>query len=131
MLSQIMQTKFKTIDQKASVQAAAKRMTSQKIGSLLVEKQKQVVGIVTERDIVRKVVAKGANLTKVTVERIMSKPLLTIEATRSLHDAQDLMAEKGIRHLGVTRGGNLVGLISVRDLLVAFERYSEPRITQD
>ena len=131
MLTQIMQKKFKTIDHGATAKEAAKRMTTQKVGSLLVEKQKKVIGIVTERDIIRKVVAKGANLTKVTVERIMSKPLLTIESTRSLHDAQDMMADKGIRHLGVTYGGQLVGLISVRDLLVAFQQMSEPKIMQD
>ena len=131
MLSNIMQGKFKTIDQGASVKEAAKRMTAQKIGSLLVEKQKKVIGIVTERDLVRKVVAKGGNAAKVKVERIMSKPLLTIEVTRSINDAQELMAEKHIRHLGVTRGGQLVGVVSVRDLLVAFQQYSEPRIAQD
>lgn len=131
MLTQIMQTKFKTIDQGATVKEAAKRMTTQKIGSLLVEKQKKIIGIVTERDLVRKVVAKSGNAAKVKVERIMSKPLLTIESTRSIHDAQDMMADKRIRHLGVTLGGQLVGLVSVRDLLVAFQQYSEPRITQD
>jgi signal-transduction protein with cAMP-binding, CBS, and nucleotidyltransferase domain len=131
MLSQIMQTKFKTIDHKATVKEAARRMTGQKVGSLLVEKNKAIVGIVTERDIVRKVVAKGANVAKVKVEGIMSKPLLSIESTRSLHDAQDMMADKRIRHLGVTRGGQLVGLVSVSDLLVAFQQQSEPKIAQD
>ncbi len=131
MLSKIMQTKFKTIDQKATAKDAAKRMALQKVGSLLVEKQKKIVGIVTERDIVRNAVAKGENLSKVTVERIMSKSFPTIEVTRNLHDAQDLMAEKRLRHLGVTRGGQLVGLVSISDLLMAFQQYSEPRITQD
>jgi signal-transduction protein with cAMP-binding, CBS, and nucleotidyltransferase domain len=131
MLTQIMQTKFKTIDQGATAKDAAKRMATQKVGSLLVEKQKKIIGIVTERDLVRKVVAKSGNAAKVKVERIMSKPLLTIESTRSIHDAQDMMADKRIRHLGVTLGGQLVGLVSVRDLLVAFQQYSEPRITQD
>lgn len=131
MLGDIMQTQVKKIAAGASVKEAAKRMTGLKIGALLVEEDKMVIGIVTERDIVRKVVAKGGSLSKMKVSSIMSKPLITMESTRNIHDAQDLMADKRIRHLGVTLGGRVVGLVSVRDLLVAFQQVSEPKISQD
>ena len=115
----------------ATVKAVAMKMKSEKIGSLFVEKKKELVGIVTETDVVRKAAAVGANLGKVTAEKIMTSPIRTIEAYQSVQDAHDLMGDLGIRHLGVTQGGKIVGIISVRDLLVYFKRVSEPKITQD
>jgi CBS domain-containing protein len=64
------------------------------------------------------VVAAGADATKTTVEQIMSAPIMTIEENKTILDANDLMAHSHLRHLGVTREGQLVGLISVRDLVV-------------
>jgi CBS domain-containing protein len=66
----------------------------------------------------RRVVASGADATKTPVEQIMSAPILTIEENKTLLDANDLMAQAHVRHLGVTRDGKLVGIISVRDLVV-------------
>jgi len=66
----------------------------------------------------RRVVAAGADATKTTVEQIMSAPVMTIEDHRTLLDANDRMAHSHVRHLGVTRDGKLVGLVSVRDLIV-------------
>jgi CBS domain-containing protein len=122
---------IKTVPHTATVKKIAAKMKSDKIGSLFVEKKKELVGIVTETDIVRKAVAAGANLGKVTAEKIMSKPIATIESNRSNGDASDLMGDLGVRHLGVTEHGKIVGVVSVRDLLVAQQRVSEPKITQD
>jgi signal-transduction protein with cAMP-binding, CBS, and nucleotidyltransferase domain len=72
----------------------------------------------TDTDMVRRVVATGADMTKTTVEQIMSAPLVTIEEHKTLLDANDLMAQTHLRHLGVTKDGQLVGMISVRDLVV-------------
>jgi CBS domain-containing protein len=126
-----MRREIKKVPHTATVKAVAMKMKSEKIGSLFVEKKKELVGIVTETDVVRKAVAAGANLGKVTAEKIMTTPIRTIEAYQSVQDAHDLMGDLGIRHLGVTEGGKLVGIISVRDLLVYFKRVSEPKITQD
>ena len=57
------------------------------------------------------------------LKRVMTTPILKIDAEATLLDANDLMSEKGIRHLGVQKNGNLVGLISVRDLLVFLTKY--------
>jgi signal-transduction protein with cAMP-binding, CBS, and nucleotidyltransferase domain len=126
-----MRREIKKVPHTATVKAVAMKMKSEKIGSLFVEKKKELVGIVTETDVVRKAVAAGANLGKVTAEKIMTSPIRTIEAYQSVQDAHDLMGDLGIRHLGVTQGGEIVGIVSVRDLLVYFKRVSEPKITQD
>jgi len=76
-------------------------------------------------------VAKGSDLSKEKVEAIMSAPVSSIDIHRTPQDAHDMMADLGVRHLAVTDAGKIVGLLSVRDLLVYFKRVSEPRITQD
>lgn len=130
-LNQLMQRKLKQIAHTASAREAAARMASERVGSLFVERQGQLVGIVTDTDIVRKALAAGKNPDNETVESIMSSPIATIEDSRSAHDAHDMMGDLGIRHLGVTEQGKLVGIVSVRDLLVYFKRVSEPKIAQD
>lgn len=141
-VSQIVNKRPKSIGPKTSIAGAAKTMRQARVGSLLVKKGKQLVGIVTDTDIVRKAVATGKPLGKLTVERIMTAPICTIEGSQSVDDAQDMMADLGVRHLGVTKGGSIVGVISVRDLLLHYKRYaqskisteasySEPKIAQD
>ena len=126
-----MRREIKKVPHTATIKQVAAKMKSDKVGSLFIEKKKELVGIVTDTDIIRKAVAAGANLGKVTAEKIMSSPIVTIESYRSNGDANDMMSDLGVRHLGVTENGKLVGIISVRDLLVAAQRISEPKITQD
>jgi CBS domain-containing protein len=130
-LAQVMRKELKKIAHTDSVREAAKRMKDERLGSLLVEKNGAVVGIVTETDIVRRGAADGKDLATLTVEQIMTSPIVTIETTRTIQDAHDMMGDLGVRHLGVSDKGKLVGLVSVRDLLVYFKRVSEPKITQD
>ena len=106
-------------------------MKNERIGSLLVEKAGDVVGIVTDTDVVRRGVADGSDLTKIHVHTIMTSPVATIESNRTMQDAHDMMGDLSVRHLGVTEKGKLVGLVSVRDLLVYYKRVSEPKIAQD
>ena len=130
-VAQVMRKELKKIAHNTSIRDAAKRMRDERIGSLFVEKGNNVVGIVTETDVVRKAVAEGSDLGKVTVQSIMTAPIASIESIRTVQDAHDMMGDLGVRHLGVTEAGKLVGLVSVRDLLVYFKRVSEPKITQD
>ena len=130
-LAQVMRTDLKKIAHDASVREAAKRMRDERIGSLFVEKNGNLVGIVTETDVVRRAAAEGEDLSHITVQSIMTSPIVTIESMRTVQDAHDMMGDLGVRHLGVTTGGKLVGLVSVRDLLVYFKRVSEPKIAQD
>ncbi|WP_455377399.1 CBS domain-containing protein [Petrachloros mirabilis] len=110
--------KFITVERDVDAQTAARIMRDRGIGSLFVTNGKEVIGIITDTDMVRRVVAAGADAPKTTVEQIMSAPIMTIEESKTLLDANDLMAQTHLRHLGVTRDGKLVGMISVRDLVV-------------
>ncbi|HEU4685723.1 MAG TPA: CBS domain-containing protein [Nitrospira sp.] len=110
--------RFVTVERDTDAQTAARIMRDRGIGSLFVTNGKDIIGIITDTDMVRRVVAAGADANKTTVEQIMSAPLMTIEESKTLLDANDLMAQSHLRHLGVTREGKLVGMISVRDLVV-------------
>ena len=110
--------KFITVERDTDVQTAARIMRDRGIGSLFVTNGKEIVGILTDTDMVRRVVAAGADTHKTTVEQIMSAPIMTIEDNKTLLDANDQMAQTHLRHLGVTKDGKLVGMISVRDLVV-------------
>lgn len=110
--------KFITVDRDTDSRTAAATMRDHDIGSLLVTRNKEVVGIITDTDMVRRLVAVGAEASKTPVEQIMSAPIRTIDENKTLLDANDLMAREHLRHLGVTRDNKLVGMISVRDLVV-------------
>jgi CBS domain-containing protein len=110
--------KLVTVDRDIDVRKAAEIMRDHNIGSLFVTRNKDIIGIVTDTDMVRRAVAVGADPSKMTIEQIMSAPVITIEENKTLLDANDMMAKAHLRHLGVTRNGKLVGMISVRDLVV-------------
>ena len=95
-LREAMTKKLKTIPHNVTVQETARRMQAEKVGSLLVERSGRIVGIVTETDIVRKAVAKGADLGKENVEGIMSAPVASIDIQRTPQDAHDMMADLGV-----------------------------------
>jgi CBS domain-containing protein len=110
--------KFITVGRDTDVQTAARLMRDRRISSLFVTNGKEIVGILTDTDMVRRVVAAGVDTLTTTAEKIMSAPILTIEEDKTVLDVSDLMANTHIRHIGVTQGGKLVGMISVRDILV-------------
>ncbi|MEK6677861.1 MAG: CBS domain-containing protein [Nitrospirota bacterium] len=113
----IMTKGIQKVDANMSVKDVAKIMKTKKIGSILVEKDKELVGIVTETDIVRRLVADGKNPEGTQVKTIMSSPLLTVDIEKSIIDANDLMDKNHVRHLGVTDEGKVVGLVSCRDMM--------------
>jgi len=100
-----------------SVVEAARAMNNNKIGSVFVEQNESIVGIVTEPDIVRKVVGESKQPFFVSVESIMSSPVIGIDERRPITEAADLMQQHGTRHLAVMKSGAIVGVLSVRDLL--------------
>ena len=130
-LGELMRKELKQVTAATPVREAAKQMRDERVGSLFVEKGGRLIGIVTDTDVVRRAVADTKDLDRLTVEQIMSSPIATIESTRAVQDAHDMMGDLGVRHLGVTEGGQLTGLVSVRDLLLYFQRFSEPKIMQD
>ena len=107
------------VDRHISVRSAAKIMKDTGIGSVLVTWDKVVIGIVTDTDICRRLVGMGLDADLTPVEHIMTAPVIKIDENKTIRDANAMMAREHIRHLGVTRNGKLVGMISVRDM-VAF-----------
>ena len=94
--------------------AAARKMWDQQTGSLLVLEGGDLVGIITERDILRAVAIRTPLDTPVS--EVMSNDVVTVEPATSLREAARIMTEKWIRHLPVLEGGQLVGVVSQRDL---------------
>jgi CBS domain-containing protein len=116
-VGQLMKKDPVTVDRGTSVIEAAKLMKACNVESVLVSHQARIVGIVTESDIVKKVVGSDRSPYFIPIEEIMSSPLVGIEERRPLTEAADLMNRHQSRHLGVTKGGAVVGILSVRDLL--------------
>ena len=96
---------------------AAATMAENEIGSLPVFRGETMIGILTERDLVR-AVAEDADASTATIGEYMSTQPVTIEADADLHDAAHRMLEGGVRHLPVLDEGEVVGLVSIRDVLV-------------
>ena len=129
-LEQAMSTDLKKISSESSLVEAAKHMRDGRVGALLIERRGkllrdrdgQIVGLITETDIIRKAVADEVDLAHHTVEQVMSTPMITLEVTWPLEDAYEMMKDSGVRHLLVTKEGAVVGLVSLRDLLVHLMR---------
>ena len=127
-VASIMTKNPKSVGPTTSVVSAAKTMKATRISSLFVKKGKQLVGIVTDTDIVRRGVSSGKPLGRLTVDKIMTAPIRTIEASQPVDDAQDMMGDHSIRHLGVTKNGEIIGVVSVRDLLLYYKRYAQSKL---
>ena len=115
-LADMMTREVISIDQEASVQLAAEKMRKENICSLLVQQAGNFIGVVTETDVVKKVVAERKNLSQTKVGAIMSSPIISIESTQPVNKANIIMAAKGFRHLPVSSGGKIVGIVSSKDL---------------
>ena len=126
-LSVLMRTSIETIDSDVPVRAAAQQMATKKVGALLVKQDGELKGIVTERDLVMKVLSREEDTNTLTVKAVMNHPLIDIDINRTIHDASDLMAEKWIRHLPVTENHKIVGILSVRDLIRMIAVRDRPR----
>jgi signal-transduction protein with cAMP-binding, CBS, and nucleotidyltransferase domain len=105
------------VDEKTSVLEAARRMAQENRGSVMVTRAGERVGILTERDLLRKVVAKGLDLNSTKVQDVMTSPPLSIDHARPLREAIDLMNRKGVRRMLVTEDGKIVGIFTMRDIM--------------
>ena len=100
-----------------SVFDAIKLMSYHNIGSLLVMENKELVGIMSERDYARKVFLKGRSSPNTKVKDIMSTRVICAVPEQTVEEAMAVMTEKRVRHLPVLDGGELVGVVSIGDLV--------------
>ncbi|MBA1189035.1 CBS domain-containing protein [Pseudomonas entomophila] len=106
-----------TIGPEESVLEALKTLAEKNIGALPVVEDGQVIGIVSERDYARKLVLKGRSSAATPVREIMSSPVFTVEPRHNLEYCMSLMTNRHLRHLPVVANGELMGLLSIGDLV--------------
>lgn len=116
-VEQLMKQNVVAVEAGTLVVEAAKLMRCYNVGSVFVSQKGSIVGIVTESDVVKKFLG-GEKVSYFSpVEQIMSSPVVGIEADRPVTEAADLMNTHRTRHLGVTKLGTFIGVVSVRDFL--------------
>ncbi len=96
---------------------AVRTMVEANCGSLLVIKDGEIVGIITERDYLRRIAIEGRTSKDTLVQEIMTAPVIYVEPYCEVEEALALMTDRHIRHLPVVSGGKLLGLISIGDLV--------------
>jgi CBS domain-containing protein len=106
-----------TIGPDASVYQAIEMMSARQVGALIVTSGGRLLGIVSERDYARKVILKGHNSQDTRVREIMTTPVLYVTPEQSLDDCMRLMTSRRVRHLPVLEGDNVVGIISIGDVV--------------
>ena len=112
----VMTTEVAVMDEAVSAKKAAEIMAQECVSAIIVTVEGKAKGIVTERDILKRIVAEDKNAVKTKVKEIMSSPLLTIESSTDLEAAARLMFEKKIKNLPVTHEKRLIGLINLQDI---------------
>lgn len=106
----------KSVAETAKIMMRTATTVTREIGSVLVAKNNEPIGILTERDILKKVVATGLDPAVTKISQVMSAPLITVPVDMSVGEASRIMIEKGIRRLPVTEGNKIVGIITTRDI---------------
>jgi signal-transduction protein with cAMP-binding, CBS, and nucleotidyltransferase domain len=101
----------------ATVLDAVRQMVDANVGSLLVRTEGEITGIVTERDYLRRVAVEGRTETNTSVRDIMSSPLIVVTPQTSIDECMALLTDRRIRHLPVAADGEVVGIVSIGDLV--------------
>ena len=120
-LAVLMNRNISSVEANATLQDVAMKMAEDRVGAVLVRKDGAYQGIVSETDVVRRALAAGLNPETSSVDTVMSSPLVTIDVGQTLVEANEIMSTTNIRHLVVTERGEVVGIISVRDLVIYFK----------
>ena len=118
-----------TVAPEATVYEAIAMMDARRVGALLVMRDEQLLGIVSERDYTRKVILRGRASRETRVEEIMTRDVITVLGETSLGECLQLVTDRGIRHLPVTDGTRIIGLVSIGDLVRAVVAQQAETIT--
>ena len=114
----------------ASVLDAIKLMAEEAVGSLLVMDGDELLGIVTERDYARKVIIKGRSSESMAVSEVMTSELCTTTSAETVNECMEMMSSRGIRHLPVVEDDQVLGMLSMRDLVQAIIADQQEEIEQ-
>jgi len=117
LVKRAMNRKVFVADPNITIKEAAKVMTHYRIGSLIVLEEKKLVGILTERDILWKVVAGGLDPGTTLIQDVMTKKVITIKSDQTIEEAVELMVENQIKKLPVLDHNKLVGIVTATDLI--------------
>lgn len=118
LVKDVMSSPVVTVDEDAPVHKTAQRMVDGQFGCIVVTgKEKKPLGIITESDFVTRVLARNIQPNKLTAKEVMTSPLITIDPDETLSEAARRMSRLNIRRLGVMYKGNLIGILSSRDVL--------------
>lgn len=118
-VSEVMSRSTFSVSIPSSVREAVQLMAKKNIGSVIVVDKRKPIGILTERDVLKKIVARGMDANETDVSAIMSSPLQTITEETSVSDAASIMREKKIRRLPVVKGDQVIGMLTARDIAEA------------
>lgn len=113
-----------------TVYKALELMAKENVGALLVKNGEKLVGIISERDYARKVILEGRSSLKTSVDKIMTNKILYITPDKSVEEGLALMSEKRCRHLPVFEDDQLIGVVSIGDLVKANVADKEFMISQ-
>jgi len=118
LVKDVMSSPAVTTPENTTVDKTAQLMSADRLGCIIVtSKDGKALGIITERDLVTRVLAKNLQPSKLTAKDVMSTPLITVDPDEKLTETARRMSKLDIRRMGVVYKGNIVGIISSRDIL--------------
>jgi CBS domain-containing protein len=115
-VKEAMKTNLAIVKPTTSVLDAAKIMKKRKLGNILIVEKKRPIGILTESDILRKIVAEGKNAKDIQVKNVMSTPVIVIDPYVTLEEAMKTMGKCNVRRLPVIENNELIGIITQKDI---------------
>jgi signal-transduction protein with cAMP-binding, CBS, and nucleotidyltransferase domain len=127
-IGEIIRERLETVDESNTAQQAAKKLRTSDLSSLLViDSRGKPIGIITERDLVRKVCATDERSSKVYIQNIMSTPVITVDSSSPLRQAANIMIQNKVRHLLVVGDNGPDGIVSTSD----FAKFLKQNVDMD
>ncbi len=117
-----------TVHSGATVYEAIEKMATESVGSVIIMEDGEVAGIFTERDYLRRIALKGRTSKTTSVGEVMSKDLVCVDPRFTVQECLAVMTEKKIRHLPVIDDGELVGIVSIGDLVKSISEEAQARV---
>jgi CBS domain-containing protein len=116
-VSEIMSKNIVTVPRKKGLKEIIRIMASSRISSIIITEDERVHGILTERDLIKKILLPGKDVAKVTVDDVMTHDPISVNSVTTLSEASHMMKDKNIRHIPIVDNGKLVGLVTQTDIV--------------